>query len=342
MEKPLNTTSQDRPMKKIIAVSLLGSILALLPFALRSPYHLHLMIMTGINIMLGISFSILFSAGLISIGVAGFWAIGAYSSALLVMKLGLSFWISLPLSGTVSGLVALIAGLIIVRTPGVAFIVQTMVINMVVVKILGQFEFLGGWAGILGIPNPTPVGPIRFATKTSSYYLILSLLVVTAVAIRALYTSRVGRSWRAIKLNPHLAETIGIDLYRYRLLAFIISSVVAGTAGSFYAHYFGSLEPDMFSVFKSIYIQIYSILGGLNYYLLGPVLGSWIMTFLPEFLRISKEIEPILTGGVLIGLVIFLPGGILSLPERFRSFPMPSSTRTKQATSSRSSHGNLH
>ena len=170
------------------------------------------------------------------------------------------------------------------------------------------------------------MGPIRFATKTSSYYLILSLLVVTAVAILALYTSRVGRSWRAIKLNPHLAETIGIDLYRYRLLAFIISSVVAGTAGNFYAHYFGSLEPDMFSVFKSIYIQIYSILGGLNYYLLGPVLGSWIMTFLPEFLRISKEIEPILTGGVLIGLVIFLPGGILSLPERFRSFPMPSST----------------
>ena len=139
------------------------------------------------------------------------------------------------------------------------------------------------------------------------------------VAVYGLYSSRIGKAWRAIKLNPHLAETLGIDLFRYRLLAFVIASGIAGIAGSFYAHYFRSLEPGMFSVFKSIYIQIYSILGGLNFYILGPILGSLIMTLLPEFLRVSKEIEPILTGAVLIGLVIFLPGGILSLPERLKS-----------------------
>jgi len=94
----------------------------------------------------------------------------------------------------------------------------------------------------------------------------------------------------------------------------------AGLVGSFYAHYFGTIEPGTFSVFKSIYIQIYSILGGLNFYLMGPIIGALIMTLVPEFLRVGKEIEPILTGGILILLVIFLPGGILSLPERVGVF----------------------
>jgi branched-chain amino acid transport system permease protein len=306
-------------MRRTIPLLLIGSIPLLLPLAIKSPYQVHLLIMAGINILLALSFSLLFSAGLITIGAAGFWAIGAYSSAVLVMKGNLSFWISLPLAGVASGIVALITGLIILRSPGVAFIVQTMVINMVVEQVLGQVEFLGGWAGILGIPNPGPIGSIRFVNKVSYYYLILFLLFMITVAVYGLYSSRIGKAWRAIKLNPHLAETLGIDLFRYRLLAFVIASGIAGIAGSFYAHYFRSLEPGMFSVFKSIYIQIYSILGGLNFYILGPILGSLIMTLLPEFLRVSKEIEPILTGAVLIGLVIFLPGGILSLPERLKS-----------------------
>jgi branched-chain amino acid transport system permease protein len=117
-----------------------------------------------------------------------------------------------------------------------------------------------------------------------------------------------------------LAQTLGINLFRYRLLAFVISSMSAGLVGSFYAHYFGTIEPGTFSVFKSIYIQIYSILGGLNFYLMGPIIGALIMTLVPEFLRVGKEIEPILTGGILILLVIFLPGGILSLPERVGVF----------------------
>ena len=108
----------------------------------------------------------------------------------------------------------------------------------------------------------------------------------------------------------------------------MISAAGAGLAGSFYAHYFQTLEPNMFNVFKSIYVQIYSILGGLNFYILGPVIGAAIITFVPELLRVGKEIEPIMTGTVLIFLVIFLPGGILSLPERvgfFRKGSMASS-----------------
>jgi branched-chain amino acid transport system permease protein len=317
---------------KAISIGLAGVclVLALLPRLTDSAYLMHLMIMTCINIMLGLSFSLLFSAGLVTIGAAGFWAVGAYTSALLVMKLGLSFWAALPLSGLAAALVAFVVGLIIVRTPGVAFIIQTMVINMILVQVFGHFEVLGGWAGVLDIPSPNPIGPLEFTGKVASYYLVVVLLLVNIVAFYALYTSRVGRAWGAIRLNARLAETLGVDLFRYRLAAFMISSAGAGLAGSFYAHYFQSLEPGMFSVFKSIYVQIYSILGGLNFYILGPVLGSLIMTFVPEFLRVSKEIEPIVTGAILVGLVIFLPGGILSLPERLRSYPLSFSWRKKQ------------
>ena len=311
----------NRNAKKIaLVLGCVCLVLAFLPLLTDSRYFMHLIIMACMNIMLGLSFSMLFSAGLITMGAAGFWGIGAYTSALLVLKVGLSFWIALPLAALMSALVAFVVGMVIVRTAGVAFIIQTMVVNMILVQVFGHFEFFGGWAGLLDIPSPSPIGPISFAGKTANYYLILVLLLVNILAFYALYISRIGRALSAIRLNARLAETLSVNLFRYRLATFMISAAGAGLAGSFYAHYFQSLEPNMFNVFKSIYVQIYSILGGLNSYILGPVIGAAIITFVPELLRVGKEIEPIMTGIVLVLLVIFLPGGILSLPERLGLF----------------------
>ncbi len=312
--------------KKALAITtaILIAVGLLIPFFITSSYQLHLIIMLFINVVLAMSFSMLISTGLITIGAASFWAIGAYTSAILVLNYDLSFWIALPLATLVTGLVALALGAVIVRTPGVAFVVQTMVVNMIVVQALGQIEYLGGWGGILGIPTPDPIGTLRFSSKVNSYYLALFLLLIIVLAFAALYSSRIGRAWSAIRLNPRLAQSLGINLFRYRLIAFVISAMASGVVGSFYAHYFGTIEPGTFSVFKSIYVQIYGILGGLNFYIMGPIVGAFIMTLLPEFLRISKEIEPILTGAILVLLVIFLPGGILSFPEKLSSLRQPS------------------
>ncbi len=308
--------NRKSPQKILIALGCFCLVVAFLPLFTDSRYFMHLVIMTCVNIMLGLSFSVLFSTGLITMGAAGFWGIGAYTSALLVLKAGLSFWIALPLASLISAFVAFIIGMVIVRAPGVAFIIQTMVVNMILVQVFGHFEIFGSWAGLLDIPAPDRIGSITFSSKTANYYLVVMILFVNVLGFYALYTSRVGRAWSAIRLNARLAETLGVDLYRYRLAAFMISAAGAGLAGSFYAHYFQTLEPNMFNVFKSIYIQIYSILGGLNSYILGPVIGAAIITFVPELLRVGKEIEPIMTGAVLVVLVIFLPGGILSLPGR--------------------------
>lgn len=309
---------------QVITTAILIAVGLLIPFFITSSYQLHLIIMLFINVVLAMSFSMLISTGLITIGAASFWAIGAYTSAILVLNYDLSFWIALPLATLVTGLVALALGAVIVRTPGVAFVVQTMVVNMIVVQALGQIEYLGGWGGILGIPTPDPIGTLRFSSKVNSYYLALFLLLIIVLAFAALYSSRIGRAWSAIRLNPRLAQSLGINLFRYRLIAFVISAMASGVVGSFYAHYFGTIEPGTFSVFKSIYVQIYGILGGLNFFIMGPIVGAFIMTLLPEFLRISKEIEPILTGAILVLLVIFLPGGILSFPEKLSAMCQPS------------------
>jgi branched-chain amino acid transport system permease protein len=314
---------------KVIGLGGLFAALTFLPLVIKSPYHMHLLIMTCANIMLGLSFALLYSTGLLTMGAGAFWGIGAYTSALLVMKAGLSFWTALPLSGISAAMVALAVGCVIVRVPGIAFLVQTLVVSMIVPEVFGHFEFFGGWGGLLGIPRPDSIGSLAFVGKSPYYYLIIVLLMLNVLAFAALYSSRVGKAWRSVRLNPQLAETLGINLYWYRLLAFIISAASAGLSGSFYAHYFQSLEPGMFTAFKSINVQIFAILGGLNYYIVGPTVGAAIMTFVPELLRVGKEIEPIITGAVLIFLVIFLPGGILSLPERVGHFLSRSARKAK-------------
>ena len=306
-------------------MSFCGIILILLPVFIRNPYYMHLVIMIGVNTVLAMTFLMLLNTGLLSLGVAGFWGIGAYASSLLTIELDLSFWVALPLAGVISGIIALGIGSIMVRMAGMVFAIQTMVSNMIIVQVVGHIELFGGWGGIIGISGPDPVRipslfSIPFITKTPYYYLILFLLLLTTITFYALYTSRIGRNWRAIKQTPQLAEAVGINLFKYRLLAFVVSSGFAGLTGSFYAHYFQAIEPDTFSVFKSIYIQLYAVLGGLDFLLLGPVTGAIVWTAVPELLSDLQEYVPLISGVILVLLVSFLRGGLLSLPLEFRQW----------------------
>lgn len=300
-------------LNRAIAISILLILLIILPVLIENEYIKHLLIMACISTVLGMTFSLLFSTGLITLGAGAFYAIGAYISAILAINYGLSFWFALPLTVIFSSILALILGAIFVKNGGIAFVIISLLFANVVVIAAGQSEFLGGWGGIIGIPRPSSIGPIEFANKLAFYYLALTLLFIIIIIYLALYTSRIGRAWRAIKLSPNLAGTLGINLYKYRLLAFTISSATAATMGSFYAHYFQTITPNAFSGWLSIYIQLYSVLGGLEYYILGPAIGALIMTFIPEYLRVIKEVEPIVTGILLLVIILFFPGGILGL-----------------------------
>jgi branched-chain amino acid transport system permease protein len=293
-------------------------LLSLAPLVVRSPYHLHLLIMAGMNIVLSMTFVLMFRTGLISLAIAAFWGIGAYASTLLVMRGGISFWVAMPLSGAIVGGIAFLLGCLLVRNAGFAFLLLTSVVGMLAVTVFGNIRWLGGYQGIDAIPAPDPItipwiGTLVFDSKPPFYYLMLFLLLFTIVVFSTMYRAWTGRAWIAIDLKPQLAAAVGVNVFRYRLLAFVIASVVAGYMGSFYAHYIGAVIPDAFDIFVTIYVHVYAILGGLLFPILGPAVGAVIMTLVPEFLRITKEMEPIITGFLIILIILFLPDGLMSL-----------------------------
>lgn len=286
---------------------------------------MHIIIMIFVYSVLGMSFSMMYSVGRLSLGAGVFFAIGAYTSTLLTMNLGISFWLALPLTIIICVILSSGTGAVMVRSPGFSFAILTMLFSMAVVQLFGQFSFFGGWVGFFGIPAPNPIPipfnePIKFVGKTPYYYLILFLFFLIILSFRALYSSRIGRTWKAIQLSPHLAQTIGINLYKNRLLAFIISSAAVATVGCFFASYSSVISPDEFGGFFTINIMLYSVLGGLDFYILGPIIGASIVTFIPEFLRFANIWESIIMGIFTIVVIVLFYGGILGWLQRFRGF----------------------
>ena len=303
---------------RTLASALAVIALVLLPLVVKSPYYMHILIMSGLNAILAMTFITMLRTGLISLSIAAFWGIGAYTSMLFVMRLKASFWLALPASIVVAGLIGLCIGYLFVRSAGFGFVMLSAVLGMLIIVVFGNLKFLGGYEGIESIPPPDQitiplVARVEFASKAPYYYLMLVLLFVTIVILRAIYAAWTGRAWMAIGLNSRLAESLGVNVFRYRLWAFVISSAIAGMAGSFYAHYIGAVIPGSFDVFKTIYVHIFAILGGVDFAILGPIVGSVVMTFVPELLRITKVIEPIVTGVLVILIILFLPRGLLSL-----------------------------
>jgi branched-chain amino acid transport system permease protein len=294
---------------------------ALIPLFVKSPYRLDLIIIMMMNAVLAMTFLILLRTGLISMAIAAFWGAGAYASALLATKLGLSFWISLPAAGLITGAIALILGYPLLKNAGFTFVILTSVIAMLFGVAVGNISAIGGYNGIHDIPPPDTIHvpflpPLAFVSKVQYFYLALFLAIVSIIIIQAFYSAWTGRAWKAIGLNSRLAQSIGVDVFRYKLIGFVVAASIAGLMGSFYAHYESFVQPDTFGMFSTIYLQIYAILGGIGYAIAGPIFGSVIMTFFPELIRVSREFGPIFLGILVILMILFLPHGLLSLTER--------------------------
>lgn len=309
--------AQQRWLKPV-GLILFGLFLLLIPVLVSSPYYIHLLIMIGINAVLAMTFVLLLRTGLISLAIAGFWGIGAYASALLSIRLGVPVWACLILATAITGVIALAVGTVLVRNSGFGFIIPSLVFGFIVYQALGSFKVFGGHIGIFNIPPPAAISlpflpPIVFDSKVPFYYLMLALAAICVLVLAAFYAAWTGRAWKAAGLSPDLAESLGINLFKYRLLAFVIAGIIAGLMGSFFAHYFGTLIPTSFGPFKTIDIHVYAILGGVGSAIAGPIVGASIMTIVPELLRVTEGFEPIITGLFIVLLVLFLPDGILGL-----------------------------
>ena len=308
-------------IKTIISIIVLIAVV-LFPVFEHSPYYLDLVITVMMNALLAVTFIILLRAGLLSLGIAAFWGIGSYISAILSLKFHLSFWLCLPLSAIITGLIALIIGMAILKNTGFSFVMLSAVIGMLFPVVVGYTPYLGGYTGMPNIPPPGPINipflpAILFSSKETWYFLMLAILIIIVLVVMAFNAAWTGRAWVAIGMNRRLAGTLGINAFRYKITAFVLASAIAGFVGSFYAHYMTFINPNTFGIWTVVYIQIYAILGGIGHVIAGPLIGAAIMTFFPEFIRQTQNLAPLIVGLLLIVLIIFLPQGLLSIPQRW-------------------------
>ena len=324
--------------RRLLGFVLLAVFLALVPVWVHSPYYIDLMIVMMINAVLAMTFVMLLRTGLISLAVAAFWGIGAYASAMLSLHAHLSFWACLPLATLITAVCALLVGYVIIRNAGFTFIIMTTVIAMLFVVAVGNIHWLGGYNGISNIPAPDSIhfgslGSIVFDSKVDFFYLGLILFIIVMLVINAFYASSTGRAWNAIGLNPRHAQSMGINVFRYRLVSFVLGCAIAGLMGSFYAHYQTFIIPTAFNLFpKTIYIQVFAVLGGVGFATLGPIIGAGLLSLFNEVFSRFADKSIIIVGGLVLVVVVFLPRGLLSLgevPGRIRGWRAGIGTRRR-------------
>ena len=305
-------------------------ILLILPIIMTDPYALHIVIMVGISIMLTTSLRLTMIPGLWNLAPIAFYGIGAYTVYLLMTSLGLSFWPALFAAGIVAGIIALGFGYVIIRAKGMYFLLLTIAFVEVVRLTITEVPFLGGYTSArvpaidpIVIPNLLRV---EFVSKTPFYYLIIILVTITVVVLHRIDKSRIGAILESIADSGPLAQSIGINTTGYKVLAFCIGSFFMGIAGGFYATYSGIISPQSIILWTSMMLFIAVIAGGVTS-IWGAVTGAALLTALPEVFRGAVYYEPLLSAVVVILVVFFLPGGLITLPRLFREKVMKTITR---------------
>jgi branched-chain amino acid transport system permease protein len=256
----------------------------------------------GINALLALSVWLTLYAGQLTLGNAAFMAVGAYGSALLGMRAGVPFPVGLALGAILSAALALPLGLAVFRLRGVYLAIATIGFGEVVRVVLLTLPFTGKALGLNGIP---PV--------TELWHIYLSLAIVAYVLWRV-QRSTVGRAWAAIREDEIAAASQGIAVRRYKLAAFVAGAALAAWAGGLSAHLNFSIEPGDFGFTRAVQILVFAVVGGTPS-VAGPILGATLLTALPEILRPLKEYRDIFAGLILMGVIIYLPRGLVTLAE---------------------------
>ena len=305
-----------------------GAVLLALPLFIEDPYIMNIVILSLLFGVLACSWNLICGyTGIFTFGHQAFFGLGAYVSALLSMKMNLSPWLGLPVGGIAAALVGLLIGLPCLRLRAAPYIAITTlafaeIARIVCMNLVGLTRGEMGLWGIPAFPDLTLPGGLEISfsggDRTGYYYVILIVFVISAALIGWLMRSYVGLAFRAIREEQDAAVSLGIDRTKYKLLAFIISSFLAGVAGSFYAHYILILTPSsVFSVGVMSEIIAVVLVGGLGTFW-GPIIGAFSLTVLLEYLRAFGEYRFMIYGALLVATIMFMPKGVASklFPEK--------------------------
>jgi branched-chain amino acid transport system permease protein len=269
-----------------------------------------------------------FYIGRINIGQGAFALIGAYTSAILVVKAGWSFWASLPAAGIFAAIIAILIGLPILRLRGVYFAMVTLVLTQVVTLTALALPITNGAKGISSIPLPSSFSIAGFAlipdfsslenTKLAFYYTACIIMILTYAALYRLVNSRLGHLCRSMQQNEELASSIGVNIAYIRILIFAISSFFGGIGGAMFGAITQSVYPSSFQVVDSVNFMLNCFLGGLGY-VFGPMLGTLVLYFGWDLMFELGRYQLLTYSLLLIVLIRFLPNGLLSISFHKRS-----------------------
>jgi len=304
--------------------------LALFPFLFKN-YYVYVANYMAINVMVAIGLNILVGyTGQISLGHAGFFAIGAYSTVTLMLKAHLPFILALPAGALATALFGFLIGLPALRLEGPYLSIATLGFGLTITQVIGRIDFFGGRQG-LHTPDLT-IGPWHLDSDRDFYYLLLTITVILTFTARNLIKTKVGRAFIAIRDADIAAETMGVNIMYYKTLAFAVSAFYTGLAGGLYAFVLRFIEPQIFSLLMSIVFLAMVVVGGLGSIfgaiagacllswldlelrnILGiPYLGAWLEALSKSYFSITgvSNIQLILYGLIMVLIMLFEPLGI--------------------------------
>lgn len=293
------------------------------PFLISNPYLLHLGVMALFYAVMATSLNLIVGyVGEFSLGHAAFLGVGAYTAALLSLRLGVSMALTVPIAGLVSAAFGFLIGAVTLRVQGPYFVIVTLAFAETLQLVANNWvDLTNGPMGLAGIGQPALLAAASPVDAKRVYFLIALAIavVVLYVSYRFVY-SNTGRAAVAVRENRYVAQSIGVSPYATALLAFTLSAGLAGLGGGFYAHYISFVGPEMFSFSFTVSMIIMVLVGGKGT-LLGPLLGAVLVTVLQEYLREAQELRLTLFGLVVIGVVAFMPKGLLGAINLRRTPP---------------------
>lgn len=320
--------AETRRFPLVTAAAMLA--LFAVPLVVRDEYFLHLCIVSAIFVMVALGLNLIVGyVGQLSLAHAAFFALGAYVSALLFLRLKWSMWIGLPAAALITGIIAFALGWVILRVRGHRFVIITVAFAEIMKLVAANWiDVTRGFMGLPGLRIPAlyipGVGDIDMSSKEKFYYVALVAALVTFWLCSKIVGSSIGRAFVLVRENEVLAESLGISAFRYCMIAFVAGAAMAGAAGALYGHYVGFVSPDLFNFSYTTIMLIMVILGGKGT-LVGPVLGAVIFTFLPELLRDASQYRMVLFASILVLATMFMPRGVIFplienlVPRRWRN-----------------------
>ncbi len=272
-------------------------------------YLITLLIMIGIYALATLGLNITMGyAGQVNLGQAAFLGIGAFTSAILTTRYGVSFWLALPIAGLIALSIGILIGMVSIRLKQDFLAITTIGFNFIVIAIFLYYDFFGGSYGIINIPRPTIFGHI---IKGPWYMLLVWIILILAMYFNYwMEKSWLGRALRALKEDEDAAESMGIDVKKYKIIAFSLGAFFAGLAGSLLAHFKTYIVWSDFGFSVSVMLLTMCILGGMES-IYGPLVGASIVIFLPEIFRPLMDYRLLIYAVFLLLLLKYMPNGII-------------------------------